>query len=63
MNTPYQIDWVQFAEVVLSSWGYEYPHMPGVRADTGRTARGGAEPISRYFVIPSHVRSADGPTT
>ena len=32
-------------KVGLSSWGYECPHMPGVRA--------GAGPVFRVFVIPS----------
>ena len=40
-------------KVGLSSWGYECPHMPGVRAGAGLTAGGGAGPVFRVFVIPS----------
>ena len=40
-------------KVGLSSWGYECPHMPGVRAGAGRTAGGGAGPVFRVVVIPS----------
>ena len=39
--------------MVVSSWGHECPHMPGVRAGAGCTAGGGAGPVFRVFVIPS----------